>query len=71
MCTFGAEFVAMKTGIEALHGICYKFCMMDIPIDGATHIHEDSMSVIMIPQNWNLYLRIIITLFVITQYVNQ
>ncbi|KAL7447625.1 hypothetical protein ACHAXS_000025, partial [Conticribra weissflogii] len=46
LCTFSAEFMAMKTGVEALCGICYKLCMMEIPIDGATHIYGDSMSVI-------------------------
>ncbi len=46
MCTFGAEFVAIKTGVEALRGICYKLNMMGIPIDVATHhIFGDSMSV--------------------------
>ncbi len=44
--TFGTEFVVMTTGVEALQGIWYKFCMMGIPIDGATHIYGDSMSVI-------------------------
>ncbi len=38
--------VAMKTCIEALRGIRCKLCMMGIPIDGATHIYGDSMSVI-------------------------
>ncbi len=36
----------MKTGVEALCGIRYKLHMMGIPIDGATHIYRDSMSVI-------------------------
>ncbi len=36
----------MKTGVEALRGIRYKLHMMGIPIDGATHIYGDSMSVI-------------------------
>ncbi len=36
----------MKTGIEALCGICYKLCMMGIPIGRATYIYGDSMSVI-------------------------
>ncbi len=36
----------MKTGVEAIHRIHYKLCMMGIPIDGATHIHGDSMSVV-------------------------
>ncbi len=37
MCTFGAEFVATKTDIEALHGTCFKLRMMGNLIDGATH----------------------------------
>ncbi|KAL7460010.1 hypothetical protein ACHAXS_000478 [Conticribra weissflogii] len=45
-CTFGTEFVSMKTGIDALQGINYKLHMMDMPIDGATHIYGYSMSVI-------------------------
>ncbi len=44
-CTFGSEFVAMKTGVEVLHGIRYKLHMMGVPIDGATNIYSDSMSV--------------------------
>ncbi len=35
----------MKTGIEAIQGMQYKLHMMGIPIDGATHICGDSMSV--------------------------
>ncbi len=69
-CTFGAEFVAMMTGIEALHGIHCKLCMMGIPIDGATHIFGDSMSVI----NNTLKLKSVlkkITLCVITLYLSQ
>ncbi len=46
MCTFGTEFVAMKTDIKALRGICCKLHMMGIPIDGDTNIYSDSMSVI-------------------------
>jgi hypothetical protein len=29
---FGAEFVAMKHGIEMLRGLRYKICMMGIPL---------------------------------------
>jgi hypothetical protein len=43
---FGAEFVAMKTGIDTLHGIRYKLRMMGIPISGPTFIYGDNMSVI-------------------------
>ncbi len=45
-CTFGVEFVAMKTGIEVLLEIWYKLHMMSIPIDGATHIYGDTLSLI-------------------------
>ncbi len=38
--------MAVKTGVEVLRGIHYKLHMMGIPIDGATHIYGDSMSVI-------------------------
>ncbi len=38
--------MAVKTGIEALCGTSYKLHMMGIPIDGATNIYGDSMSVI-------------------------
>jgi hypothetical protein len=43
---FGAEFVAMKHGIEALRGIRYKLRMMGVPISGATYVYGDNMSVI-------------------------
>ena len=43
---FGAEFVAMKQGVEALRGICYKLRMMGVSIDGPSYIYGDNMSVI-------------------------
>ena len=43
---FGAEFVAMKTGVEALRGISYKLRMMGVPLTGPTYIYGDNMSVI-------------------------
>jgi hypothetical protein len=43
---FGAEFVAMKLGMEAAWGIQYKLCMMGVPIAGPTYIYGDNMSVI-------------------------
>ncbi len=42
----GAEFVAMKTGVDVLRGLRYKLRMMDVAIDGATHVYGDNMSVI-------------------------
>ena len=43
---FGAEFIAMKTGVEALRVIRYKLCMMGVPLTGPTYIYGDNMSVI-------------------------
>ena len=43
---FGAEFVAMKIGMEASRGIRYKLRMMGLPLEGATYIYGDNMSVI-------------------------
>ena len=43
---FGAEFVAMKTGVEALRGIRYKMRLMDVPLTGPTYIYGDNISVI-------------------------
>ena len=43
---FGAEFVAMKQGINALQGLRYKLRMMGIPISGPSYIYGDNMPVI-------------------------
>ena len=43
---FGAEFVAMKNGIECVRGIRYKLRMMGVQISGATYVYGDNMSVI-------------------------
>ena len=43
---FGAEFVAMKTDVEALRGIRYKLRMMGVPLTGPTYVYGDNMSVI-------------------------
>ena len=43
---FGADFVAMKTGVEALRGIRYKLLMMGVPLTGPTYIYGYNMSVI-------------------------
>ena len=43
---FGAEFVAMKTGVEKLRGIQYKLRMMGVPLTGPTYVYGDNMSVI-------------------------
>ena len=43
---FGAEFVAMKNGIETLRGLRYKLRMMGIEIDGPSYVYGDNMSVV-------------------------
>jgi len=43
---FGAEFVAMKNGMEAARGLRYKLRMMGVPVTGPTYIYGDNMSVI-------------------------
>ena len=43
---FGAEFVAMKTGVESLRGIRYKLRMMGVPLTGPTYVYGDNMSFI-------------------------
>jgi hypothetical protein len=40
----GAEFVAMKHGIETLRGLRYKIRMMGIPLSGPTYIYGDNKS---------------------------
>ena len=41
---FGAEFVAMKHGIEALRGLRYKLRMMGVPLTGPSFIYGDNKS---------------------------
>ena len=43
---FGAEFVAMKHGMEKLRGPRYKLRMMGVPIDGPLYIYGDNKSAI-------------------------
>ena len=43
---FGAEFVATKQGMEAVHGLPYKLSMMGVQISRPTYVYGDNMSVI-------------------------
>ena len=43
---FGAEFVAMKHGMENLRDLRYKLRMMGVPLSGPLFIYGDNMSVI-------------------------
>ena len=43
---FGAAFVAMKQGIDAMQGLRYKLRIIGIPISGPSYIYGDNISVI-------------------------
>lgn len=43
---FGAEFVAMKQGVEAIRGLRYKLRMMGVALTGPAFVYGDNMSVI-------------------------
>ena len=43
---FGAEFVALKQGVEALRGLQHKLHMMGVPMSGPSYVHGDNVSVI-------------------------
>jgi hypothetical protein len=42
----GAEFVAMKNGIETCHRLRYKLRMMVVILNGPTSVYGDNMSVV-------------------------
>jgi len=44
--SFGSEFVAAKTAVEANRALRYKLRMMGVPIDGPTYMYCDNMSVV-------------------------
>ena len=43
---FGAEFSALRHGIENLRGIRYKLRMMGVPVDKPSYVYGDNMSVV-------------------------
>ena len=43
---FGAEFVAMKLGVEHIRALRYKLRMMGVPLTGPAYVYGDNMSVI-------------------------
>jgi hypothetical protein len=43
---FGAEFVAMKNGIETCRGLRHKLSMMGVALSVPAYVYEDSMSVV-------------------------
>ena len=45
-CVFGAEFVAMRLGVEHSRSLRYKLCMMGVKVRGPTNVYGDNMSVI-------------------------
>ena len=45
--TFGLEFVVAKITVEMVKGLCYKLCIMGIPLDGLVNGFCNNNSVIM------------------------
>ena len=43
---FGAKFVAIKTGMESLHGLRYNLQMIGVPLTGLSYIYGDNVYVI-------------------------
>jgi hypothetical protein len=43
---FGAEFVAMKNGIETCRGLRYKLRMMGVTLSGPAYVYGDNMHVV-------------------------
>jgi hypothetical protein len=43
---FGAEFVAMKNGIETCRGLRYKLKMMGVALSGPIYVYGDNMYVV-------------------------
>jgi hypothetical protein len=43
---FGAEFVALKNGIETCRGLRYELRMMGVALSGPTYVYGDNMSVV-------------------------
>jgi hypothetical protein len=43
---FGAEFVAMKNGIETFCGLRYKLRIMGMALSGLTYVYGDNISVV-------------------------
>ncbi len=50
---FGTELVAMKTGVDTQRGLRYKFRMMGVAIDGATHVYGDTCLSLRIHPSWS------------------
>ena len=44
--TFGSEFMGLKVAIDLIKGLRYKLRMMGVPIEDATHVRVDNMSVV-------------------------
>jgi hypothetical protein len=44
--TFSSEYIALKTAIELIEGLCYKLRMFGIPIDDSTLVFCDNQAVV-------------------------
>jgi hypothetical protein len=46
MSTFGSKYCVMKTAVDMIEGLCYKLCMMGIPLNGPPSVFCDNQSVV-------------------------
>jgi hypothetical protein len=44
--TFGSEFIAAKTAVEMVKGLCYELRMMGYPLAGQTSVLFDNQSLV-------------------------
>jgi hypothetical protein len=68
---FGAEFVAIKHGIEKLRGLRYKLRMMGIPLTGPSFIYGDNKSQVTNSTRPKSTLKRSVTLSATMQFKNQ
>ena len=43
---FSTKFCTLRHGIENLHGIYYKLCMIGVPMDKPSYVNSNNMSVV-------------------------
>jgi hypothetical protein len=51
---FGAEFFAMKNGIETCYGLRYKLRMMGVTLSGPAYVHGETCMLFTTPSGLSL-----------------
>ena len=68
---FGDKFVAMKHGMENLHGLRYKLHMMGVPLSGPSYVYGTTSPSSIIHNAWNQLLRRNQMKSAVMQFMNQ